>query len=589
MPEKTWQEVGINDRRVTGGMRTGNVKINCPRCGSNDRSLWVHVTKKTWKCFRKTCQWTGSLLYSEDYVKPVLEIKPALSERALNWLLERGISIEAIHKHKLYSQYIKEQNLEREKIAFPMYRHKELTNVSFRHYWQNPEPEKKRSRYSSITGAKLHLINIDSVVPETNCLWWVEGWLDGLALETAAPGTPWVSIPNGSPALRDDGSMPDLSGRLEYINYEYEKLRHIKKHILFLDDDEPGKVMIIGLATRLNPSKCYIMNWPTNKWDQEKVKDAGDILQLKNGTSNYGRKQLSEFIHNYEPYPLESVYTRSDIKLALVNASLTKPDAYIGIPELDRLGSVVLGYLTIITGVPNIGKSTLVSDMVRRVTTAQDWKATYFSAEDSLSDITKRLAMQLSGKPYHQLDLAERELWSEFIFNHFHFIQPNEIFTVDALLPKAEELFYQYGDQILVVDPMNKFDESIGTSGLSEVKYLQANLNKFSRHAKKFKQALFLVAHPSMVKDSTGDVRQIRSFYEISGGAQWANIADMICCLNPPDKPGAHSSGYTPARFDSFKVRQRPEYGALGHCKLWFNRENKRFYDESELEEGVEL
>lgn len=588
--EKTWAEVGIHDRDITNGRR-GDIKARCPRCstGKNDKSLSVNTIKKTWQCWRGSCRWTGSLFESTHYISPAadsytMKKLTKISQRGIEWLLERKISMAVINKYDLRSRIWVDKDFNKaETIAFPMIRDGQLINLAYRRIWHDPPlpPESERKgRYFFHGQAELCLMNTDCITSSTKTLYWNEGWPDGLAIETVSFDTPWVSIPNGSPKLKDDGTLPNVDGRLQCIDRMIDKLSKVDRHILLLDNDEAGQVMTKVLSRRLNASKCHLPQWPAS--NGVKIKDPGDVLL------HLGSESLIELTENYLPYPLEGIATKSDIKFALSGTKHLKCDAYCGLPSVDRIFGLVLGYTHVITGPPGMGKSTLMSDIIRRVVMQYGWKAGILSAEDTLRDYVRRVTMQASGVPRYKFTDQEVEEWSDWFFDHYSWIIPEEVNTIDNLLEIGAQLVEQKGIRVLLADPYAKFESERKETGMGEVDYLRFSINKFNRFARRYQVAVIIVAHPPTLKEKDGSIRQVSSLYEISGGAMWGNLADTINAVQPIVSKNFQPRGeFFPARFETFKCRQRPELGDVGYTYLWFNRNNKRFIETSDLDEEI--
>jgi hypothetical protein len=206
-----------------------------------------------------------------------------------------------------------------------------------------------------------------------------------------------------------------------------------------------------------------------------------------------------------------------------------------------------------------------------------------FSAEDSLRSITQRISSQFLDKAYYELDPDEKEFASTWINQHFTFIKTEDITTLDQIMSLTEGLIRQKGIRVLVIDPWNKIENERLALGMDAIEYLAWGLNKLSRFAKKYMLAVVIVAHPPMLKSANGHIREVQSYYDINGGAQWGNIGDIISASNPVVGGKPMGLGYLPSKFSVFKVRERPELGDIGEVELCFNPKTKRFISKDEF------
>lgn len=569
-----WNSIGVRVRKTNA---QGQGKTDCPKC---ERKLALSINIHTGKYHCHGCLWEGGLAkpLQAEYKKPKpIPQEASLKPIALDWLKARGLSEEVISKHGLFSTTYSFQEdgvgeVTCQCLGYPISKHSQLVNIAWRRFAFSESLPAKREhqlRFVFTKDCEQPLLNTDNIKWDEP-IYWVEGWLDGLALETTGI-TNWLSFPNGSPKPGDS-----CEGRLNLLNEFYCKLEKCPQHVLALDNDPPGKWMIQNLARRLGEEKCQLLNWqPLHlSYPDLKFKDVGDVLKL------LGKDELQGFLRNYAyAYPLSGTATLDDLLLAVCDIDGIKKDSATGITEVDNIFTLQLGYLTIWTGIPNIGKSTMVSDFVRRIVERQGWKAGIFSAEDTLVSFGVRLASQVYGSNFKELSREEKVAACRWIDDNYTFIKSEEVNDLDEILLLAAGLVRQRGLKLLVLDPWNKISYK-NPNNLGGVDLLNEKLNKCSAFAKKYNVAVVVVAHPPVVKTDKGTTREIRSYYEINGGAQWGNIADAIVVTNPPPPNYQPSLGWTflRARFGVLKMRQRPELGEIDQVDLAFDTVSKRYY-----------
>ena len=120
----------------------------------------------------------------------------------------------------------------------------------------------------------------------------------------------------------------------------------------------PGQALGEELARRLGKERCYRVTWP------EGCKDANDVLQSEGGSA-----ALRGCIDNAEGFPLRGLFRFSDFEDDISNYygvldSSEMKGVSTGWNSVDQHYRVVPGELTVVTGVPNSGKSEWVDALM---------------------------------------------------------------------------------------------------------------------------------------------------------------------------------------------------------------------------------
>lgn len=155
---------------------------------------------------------------------------------------------------------------------------------------------------------------------------------------------------------------------------------------------------------------------------------------------------------------------------------------------------------------------------------------------------------------------------------HFSLILPEPI-GIDAIIERASAVHLRDGLKGLVVDPWNRLGHEI-PSNLSETAYIGQVLSRFQVFARSRGMHVWVVAHPTKMQSQPGDEDKkapIVRPYDISGSANWFNIADNIISVYR-DKNDATA----PVGIFVQKVRFR-QYGELGAANLHFDRITGRY------------
>ena len=142
-----------------------------------------------------------------------------------------------------------------------------------------------------------------------------------------------------------------------------------------------------------------------------------------------------------------------------------------GMKELDRVlgGGIVKGSLTLVGGDPGIGKSTLLLQVCRNLTSA-DHKVLYASGEESLQQIKLR-AERLGGFTKDMLLLSETNL--------------------DAV----EGAITKIMPEVVVIDSIQTMYIEDVTSGAGSVSQVREVTSRLMRIAKQLNVAIFIVGH----------------------------------------------------------------------------------------------
>lgn len=542
----------------------GSHKTTCPRCSHTrskpkDPCLWVNVTEPNlalWQCYN--CYWTGAagdvskkrhepMDAKRQYKKP--EAKPVLSQPAgqlpptiKSFFETRCIPQEVIEKNKIY--FDNEKNA----ICFPYYDKGELINVKRRtldkKFWLEG-------------GAKLILYGLNSINPANATLVIVEGEMDKLALEACGIENV-LSVPNGAVARRKETEEPiSNKGQFEYFQHSEALFKKAKKVIIAVDDDPAGDNLRYELTRRIGAAKCWNVRFPE--------KDANGCL-MKLG--------LDETLHAFNdatPVPIKGLYNVSDFQDTLVhyfNEGM-KAGVPTGWENLDGLYSVMPGEFTVVTGVPNSGKSEWVSSLLLNLAKGENWKFAVFSPEHSKEEHVVTLAekvMEKSASPKTREMTADELLnAASWIEKHFHFISTDDYAqtpNLDWILEMASVAVMRYGINGFVLDPWNQIETSKPTN-ISDTDFIGLCITKIMRWAKMHKVKAWVVVHPTKIRADKDGKTPVPSLYDIHGSANWVNMPDNGLVIYRSEDVSSTTEIYVK------KVR-RKFVGKRGKCTLRF-------------------
>lgn len=324
-----------------------------------------------------------------------------------------------------------------------------------------------------------------------------------------------VSVPNGASISNNPN--------LEYLDSSIDYFSNKDKIILATDNDEAGIKLRDELVRRLGVHRCY-------KVDFKDCKDGNEYLQ------KYGADALREAVSdkNIQPFPISGVVdidgAFSEMDYILKNGGL-KRALTIGIEAIDKLISWDKPQLTVVTGIPNHGKSPMVLQIQILLSIKYGWKWGMFTPEHyPLGSFLIKIVEMISGKMSRtgRITNNEKELARQFIKDHFFFIRPEKGSRLDSIIEIAKSLVFRHGITGLVMDPWNKLEYE-QPSGMSETNFVSQQLDKIIEFNQECGVHTIIVAHPTKAKKSGLSENSkfvVPELSDIAGSANWHNKVD---------------------------------------------------------------
>jgi len=315
-----------------------------------------------------------------------------------------------------------------------------------------------------------------------------------------------VSIPNGAPKDRTD--KPEDAKRYSWVWRHLSLLEKVKTFILAVDSDGPGMALAADLAALLGPDRCKFVTYP------DFCKDLNDALL-------YDPMSIVDIITYAKPYPIKGLYRVSDFP---ERGEVTAWDT--GIEPLRNKLFVVPGTLTVLTGYANMGKSSLVNEMIGHFV-GLNVPVCVASFETDVKPILvngiKQSMMQCNR---HEMGQRKTDEFDAMIEDNLVIISQqideDQEMTLEDFLELCRTAVVRDGAKIIILDPWNELEHK-RKSGETETEYISRALRAIKRFAKQNDVAFWIVAHPS--KPGQG-VNSPPGLYDISGSAHWANKAD---------------------------------------------------------------
>ena len=241
------------------------------------------------------------------------------------------------------------------------------------------------------------------------------------------------------------------------------------------------------------------------------------------------------------------------------------------------------GELTLMHGIMNQGKSTMIMQMCLLKAINEGYKYAFFSPEqDPPDDFYDDLIHMYIGKTTqhgfdNQMSEAEYIKGMDFIKDHFYYVFPeDESPTPEYINARFVDLIKKHKIDGCIIDPYNQLDNDIKKNGGREDLYLSAFLSKQKRLAQTHQIFMVIISHPkgSLSKNANGDYEK-PNIYDLSGGAMWSNKCDNVLCTYRP----YYTSDFErrDVQFTSQKIKKQKLCGTPGTVDLVFRRGAMRY------------
>lgn len=472
-----------------------------------------------------------------------------LSAGIVDYLLSRGISQETACNCGVGSRTLPLRTPEgralRETIVFPYKQDGRAYAQKARTY-----PDKLFVQVGSCQTLWLQ----DQVIGGQD-LFIVEGEFDALSVREVGHNDV-VSVPNGAPMKVSEN--PDaVERKYQYLAHAQEIFSKATRVVIAVDDDPQGQALGEEIARRWGKAKSWRVVWPVG------CKDANDVLV------KYGPEQLRTTLSNPEPWPVAGVYNAKHFSgevRSLYEQGLGKgADPGLGLDHLYTLGP---GQLTVVTGLPGSGKSSVFNQIMVNMAADHGWSSAIYSSETPPVLHIPILASIYNGKPFFdgprmRMSWAELDMAEQWIEDHFTFLHFESTPTYREVIEKLEVAVLRAGIRLAIIDPASY----LSRSGDNDVEWVGQMLEAFRCFAQSHEVHVIVVAHPHKMQPG-----QIPQGYSISGSAHWTNRADFGITVHRPE------DNRDLTKFVVWKVRWS-WMGSEGESDLFFDKPTGRFSD----------
>lgn len=529
----------------------GEELYTCPECSENRK-------KKSVKCFSYNhdknvghcnhCQITlvvkKEFEVKKEYKRPEKwKNKTTLSEGVVKWFEEkRHITQATLNYFKVTNgiEYMPQLSKEVSVIEFNYFRNEEIINIKYRDGKKN---------FKLFKDGELIFYNLDSIKDSQEVV-ICEGEIDAMSIYQAGFKNV-VSVPNGA----GTGKI-----NLEYLDNCIEYFNNKTKIYLATDNDLAGRNLQEQLSERLGKERCYKIQF-------KDCKDANECL------IKFGIQGIIEGFADKKEFPLEGIFTIDDYSYEvndLYDNGLAQ-GAKTNMNNLNKLLTFHKGYITTITGIPNMGKSDALDQIALGLSLTSDWKGGWYSPENKPTSLhISKLARKLIGKDWWgqgRMSKEEIEMAKTYLNDRFFFIKPQTDFTLDTILNHVKQLVLRKGIDYFVIDAWNKLEHRFTGD---ENRYIGESLDKLGVFCEINKVHLFLVAHPrKMQKQFKSTKYEIPNLYDISGSANFFNKSDNGICIH---RDYEENTSYWYVQKVKFS-----HWGSTGYCENKYDLESGRF------------
>lgn len=376
-------------------------------------------------------------------------------------------------------------------------------------------------------------------------------------------------------------SVPLGAGNLHWIEENWDWLNTFDSIIIWADNDEPGIKMRKECIYRLGTWRTKYIVTPDyyEKEDGRRIptKDANDCLQVG------GKEYVMNLISEAKDVPVTSVVDYSDLE----ELDISKMDGVkTGIKPLDKeLNKLYYGTLTILSGRPAAGKTSLIDQTIARTIDNGD-PVFLFSKElpERLSAnwfntiIAGRRNMvqkqNMDGEKYYVVPYSTQKTMQNFYSKKLFIYKDDEPNDYESVLKSAEECVRKFGCKLIVLDNLMMLDLKCNES---EKNTAQTNLiNLLIKFAVKFNVAVVLIAHPRKTQDSNSDIEM----YDIAGSSNIINLAMRSIGLRRVSKKEKEDEKCKWKNYDVVLTVMKDRMFGKSDVQigLWYDLVSRRFY-----------
>lgn len=317
-------------------------------------------------------------------------------------------------------------------------------------------------------------------------------------------------------------SVPLGSSNLHWIDENLEWLDQFESIIICADNDDAGVKMQKECIPRLGSWRTKVVDIPAIPIGNtgRVTKDLNEILYV------CGKDKVLELILDAKDSPVPSVADLSDVE----------PTEYEDVDGVttglkaidDELMRLFFGTLTIVSGQPGSGKSSLLTQLACNSLdndigtwlfsgelpngVEKSWFNYIFAGPRNITDAISR-----RGNPYKKISTTTLAEINKTYKGRWHIYRDDYDNTLDKLIASMTDTVRKYGARCLILDNFMCIDTETSEE---ELRSQTDTIKKLIEFAKKYQVAVILVCHPRKMDAGTNV-----GIYDIAGTSNIVNLA----------------------------------------------------------------
>ena len=316
-------------------------------------------------------------------------------------------------------------------------------------------------------------------------------------------------------------SVPLGSSNLHWIDENLEWLDQFESIIICADNDDAGVKMQKECVPRLGSWRTKVVDIPAIPIGNtgRVTKDLNEILYV------CGKDKVLELILDAKDSPVPSVADLSDVE----------PTEYEDVDGVttglkaidDELMRLFFGTLTIVSGQPGSGKSSLLTQLACNSLdndigtwlfsgelpngVEKSWFNYIFAGPRNITDAISR-----RGNPYKKISTTTLAEINKTYKGRWHIYRDDYDNTLDKLIASMTDTVRKYGARCLILDNFMCIDTETSEE---ELRSQTDTIKKLIEFAKKYQVAVILVCHPRKMDAGTNV-----GIYDIAGTSNIVNL-----------------------------------------------------------------
>lgn len=317
-------------------------------------------------------------------------------------------------------------------------------------------------------------------------------------------------------------SVPLGSSNLHWIDENLEWLDQFESIIICADNDDAGVKMQKECVPRLGSWRTKVVDIPAIPIGNtgRVTKDLNEILYV------CGKDKVLELILDAKDSPVPSVADLSDVE----------PTEYEDVDGVttglkaidDELMRLFFGTLTIVSGQPGSGKSSLLTQIACNSLdndigtwlfsgelpngVEKSWFNYIFAGPRNITDAISR-----RGNPYKKISTTTLVEINKTYKGRWHIYRDDYDNVLDKLIASMTDTVRKYGARCLILDNFMCIDTETSEE---ELRSQTDTIKKLIEFAKKYQVAVILVCHPRKMDAGTNV-----GIYDIAGTSNIVNLA----------------------------------------------------------------